>query len=66
MTKEMTPEEQAEYEALMSQAKDLQKTFDMMIGNAFGSAPSDEEEEAEAPPQASALLVTRTRAAPTR
>ncbi len=54
MSKEMTPEEQAEYEALMAQAKDLQKTFDMMIGNAFGSAPSDEEEaEVEAPPQAS-------------
>ena len=54
MTKEMTPEERAEYETLMRQAQDLQKTFDMMIGNAFGSPPSEEEtQEQAAQPQAS-------------
>jgi hypothetical protein len=54
MTKEMTPEERAEYEALMRQAQDLQKTFDMMIGNAFGGQPSEaESQEQEAQPQVS-------------
>ena len=42
--KDMTPEELAEYEKLMQQAQDLQRTFDSMIGNAFGGAPQEEEE----------------------
>ena len=58
MNKEMTPEEQAEYEALMRQALELQKTFDTMIGNAFGGQQGAEDEEQDSTPPAQASRTT--------
>ena len=43
---QLSPADQAEYEALLKQAQELQSTFDSMIGNAFGERPAAVEEPA--------------------